>query len=103
MQHKKKILPAHFQAVREGLKTFEIRDNSDCGYQKGDTVTLQEFDPEMATMQFLSPIVRGQPPMVGRYTGASIDVEITYVSNYMQKENYVVFGFKVCDDQSSQA
>lgn len=40
MKHELKTLPVYFEAVLNGDKTFEIRDNSDRGFQKGDTVPL---------------------------------------------------------------
>lgn len=75
MHHKLKIEPAFFNAVVRGDKKHEIRDNSDRGFQAHDTVLLQEFD--------------------GEYTGKEQLIEITYVSNFMQKENYVVFSFRL--------
>ena len=38
MQHNLKILRCYFEPVLSGDKTFEIRDNSDRGFQKGDVV-----------------------------------------------------------------
>lgn len=43
MNHRLKILMTHYLRVRDGTKTFEIRNN-DRSYQKGDTVTLWAFD-----------------------------------------------------------
>ena len=39
MNHDIKILMNHYQRVKEGTKTFEIRKN-DRYYQKGDTVVM---------------------------------------------------------------
>ncbi len=77
MKHELKILPAYYKAVERGVKNFEIRNNNDRGFQKGDLVILKEISP-------ISPSL---------YTGREEMVEITYVTNYMQKEGYVVFGF----------
>lgn len=92
MRHELKILPAYFKAVENGSKTFEIRDNSDRGFQTGDMVLLKEYDK--------TRVINGGHGMrcpyeepVG-FTGKEILVEITYVTNFMQKENWVVFGFK---------
>lgn len=79
MIHELKILPCYFTAVERGEKRFEIRDNSDRGFQKGDTVVLKEFEK-------------------GDFTGREVICEITYVTNFAQKENYVVFGFSVMPD-----
>lgn len=45
MHHDLKIWPIHFARILDGTKTFEIREN-DRYFQPGDTVTLQEWDPE---------------------------------------------------------
>lgn len=75
MNHDLKILPVYFSAVFSGDKNFEIRNNNDRGFNKGDLVTLSEF-------------------VDGRYTGQELKREITYVTNYEQKPGYVVFGMK---------
>lgn len=41
--HTIKILPEHYNNVKAGTKTFEIRNN-DRAYQKGDTLTLTWYD-----------------------------------------------------------
>ena len=81
MVHEIKILPAFFEAVIRGEKNFEIRNNKDKGYQKGDTITLIEQRAE-------SPIPTGRGQMI----------EVKYVSNYSQPENQVVFGFSLIGD-----
>ena len=75
--HMLKILPRYFEAVLSGDKTFEIRDNSDREFQTGDLVVLREMDITKSVFQF---------------TGRSVEKQITYVTNFAQKENYVVFG-----------
>ena len=77
MRHELKIRESYFAAVKDGTKTFEIREN-DRGFQKGDEVVLREISDIDNT-----------------YTGNSIEVRITYVTNYNQKENWVALGFKV--------
>lgn len=72
MKHILKILPCYFEAVLDGKKTFEIREN-DRGYQAGDTVVLREHDKVML------------------YTGRELEFKIGYVLNFAQKENWVVF------------
>lgn len=44
MHHELKIWPQYYSHVASGSKTFEVRVN-DRGFQPGDTVTLEEFDP----------------------------------------------------------
>lgn len=85
MIHKLKILPAYFEQVKRGIKKFEIRDNSDRGFQAGDICILQEWRTE---------VVRWDA-----YTGNEIQVEITYVSNYNQPANQVVFGFNLVEEK----
>lgn len=83
MKHELKILPAYFEAVLSGEKTFEIRNNSDRGFQKGDIVTLIECtNGSMITA-----------------TGRQVTRQISYVTNYGQTDGMVVFGMKVSDDQ----
>ena len=43
--HNIKILPEHYNNVKAGTKTFEIRDN-DRAYQKGDKVTLYFWEKD---------------------------------------------------------
>ena len=74
MKHKLKILPAFFEAVVSGEKNFEVRNNNDRGFQRGDIVLLCEYT------------------LGGMYTGREIEKRITYVSNYEQKDGYVIFG-----------
>lgn len=45
MKHELKILPQHFIRVKDGSKTFEIREN-DRAFQMGDAVTLKEYLPK---------------------------------------------------------
>lgn len=60
-----------------GRKTFEVRYTGDRDFFEGDKVLLKEFDGNNQS-----------------YTGRQLLAEITYVSNYMQKPDYVVFSFK---------
>ncbi len=76
--HELKIVSCYFKAVVSGIKTFEIRKNSDRGFQKGDVIKLIELEPSRT----------GLIP-----TGASAEAIITYVTNYEQKDDYVVFSF----------
>ena len=73
--HDLKIRPHYFEAVIEGQKTFEIREN-DRDFQSGDTVNLVE--------QYF---VRGH----GSVTGRECSAEIGYITDYEQQPGYVVF------------
>lgn len=61
MNHKLKTHPEYFRAIVSGDRNFEVRHN-DRGYQKGDTLTLQEWRPDK-----------------GGHTGYEVTREITHV------------------------
>ncbi|WP_086314591.1 hypothetical protein A5821_002173 [Enterococcus sp. 7F3_DIV0205] len=71
--HDLKIGPVYFEAVIQGLKNFEIRRN-DRNFKVEDIVNLRELEK-------------------GMYTGRILTVEIIYITDFEQKEDYVVFGF----------
>lgn len=70
--HELKILPQYFVPVKEGKKTFEIRKN-DRDFKVGDNLVLKEIDKNS-----------------GEYTGKEVSRRITYITDYAQKENYIV-------------
>ena len=70
--HKLKIEPKYFKPVEQGYKTFEIRKN-DRNFQVNDMLVLQEYDRHQQ-----------------KYTGRSLSAIIVYITDYMQKPNYVV-------------
>lgn len=72
--HELKILPEYFDAVISGRKRFEIRKN-DRDYKVGDQLILKEWSQD-------------------NYTGDSYKAEITYITDYMQKNGYVVMGIR---------
>lgn len=74
--HDLKTWPEYFQAVLDGRKLFEIRKD-DRGFQVGDSVQLEEYDPQLNV-----------------YSGRAIVVEITYVTPFGQPDGQVVFGFE---------
>lgn len=64
MNHNLKIWPQYYSRVADGSKTFEIRDN-DRGFQTGDTVTLQEWDPKPKNPTDKIPVgYTGSPDLV---------------------------------------
>lgn len=75
MIHELKILPEYFQAIKDRVKTFEIRENIR-GFMVGEILTLKEYEN-------------------GNYTGREVHVQITYITNYAQKDNYVVMAINV--------
>lgn len=54
MEHFLKIEPQYYCRVADGSKTFEVRNN-DRGFQSGDTVTLQEWDPTHINATSMNP------------------------------------------------
>lgn len=72
MNHKLKIQPEYFKEVCTGMKSFEIRRN-DRDFKVGDKLLLQEYLPDSES-----------------YTGRVVERKITYITNYAQKDNYVV-------------
>ena len=61
MKHELKCWPEYFQAVKSGIKPFELRKD-DRGYAVGDILHLREYDPETE-----------------QYTGDEIDKIVTYI------------------------
>lgn len=78
MHHDIKIDASYWNAVQDGSKRFEIRCN-DRGYQKGDTISFCPQRPDRSLGSY--------GPPAGLY-------EITYVTGFQQKDNWVVFGFE---------
>lgn len=76
-QHQLKLDPQFYQAIIDQRKTFEIRKN-DRNFKVGDLLHLKVFD--------------GQ-----RYTGSTAIVQVTYISDYEQKEGYVVMSIKLLE------
>lgn len=69
--HSLKILPEYFEAVVQGYKTFEIREN-DRDFKVGDRLSLHEYIPDKG------------------YTGDYITVIVIYITDYAQQDGYVV-------------
>ncbi|GEL81948.1 ASCH/PUA domain-containing protein [Enterococcus mundtii] len=73
-EHELKILPEYFGAITSGQKKFEIRKN-DRDYKVGEQLLLREWNSE-------------------EFTGWAYKATITYVTDYAQKDGYVVLGIK---------
>jgi len=84
-EHSLKILPQFLARILSGQKTFEIRKN-DRDYQVGDTLFLQEHNPD-SKIQWAVPS-RQQ----------SARVEVVYISSFAQQEGYIVMGVKLLSE-----
>jgi ASC-1-like (ASCH) protein len=76
--HYLKILPGYFEAVLAGEKTFEVRKD-DRGFQEGDTVILQEYNPHTFPA----------------YSGRKVQADVRYIlRDYDLRDGCVIFGLK---------
>lgn len=83
--HDLKIAPPYYYAVESGQKTFEIRKN-DRRFQVGDKVNLRMWSV-----------------IENKYIGNNVlKREIIYITDYEQKENYVVFGIKKLNSEGGK-
>ncbi|WP_304341582.1 DUF3850 domain-containing protein [Metaclostridioides mangenotii] len=73
--HSLKIQSKYFDAVLNNKKNFEIRKN-DRDFKIGDTIVLREVKIDEL------------------YTGRTISGIITYITDYEQKDGYVVLGLR---------
>lgn len=81
--HELKVWPEFFEPLADGRKPFEIRRN-DRDFRSGDKLRLQEFVPVDA--------LEDHPD--GYYTGREVDRVVTYVTDWEQRENFVVMGIR---------
>lgn len=86
MTHELKILECYANAKLAGDKLFEIRNNLDRGFQKGDIVKYIVVNDSHIRIR--------NHPMNGK------EYEITYVTNYEQKDGWVVFGEREVGNES---
>lgn len=75
MVHELKIDELYFKDILSDSKKFEIRYN-DRNFKKNDKVILKEIDSDR------------------QFTGREVEVKIIYLTDYEQKQGYVVFGFE---------
>ena len=61
--HSLKIWPQYYQAVAERRKTYEHRSCRDRDFRVGDTLNLEEWDPDTKA-----------------YTGSSLCAGVTYIT-----------------------
>lgn len=98
MTHKLKIWPQYFDAVVEGSKTFEIRDNDrNPKFKVGDTLSLHEFDPGRDPHCPRHEYILADESCTcrpGRFTGRKKRVKVTYITDWQQQSNFVVMAIK---------
>ena len=75
--HRLKILPEYFEAQKNRVKTFEIRKN-DRNFKVGDKLMLYEINSKTK-----------------QKTGRVLEVQVTYMTDYSQKEDYVVMATRL--------
>ena len=97
MTHTIKIWPQYFCRVKDGSKTFEIREN-DRGYQPGDIVALWEFDPQQIDHD--CDITGSQWKEPRGFTGNSLEFKIGYVLPIDEKR--VVFSLLPMKDVKAE-
>ncbi len=79
MIHELKTWPKYYLAIIDGNKNFEVR-KADRDFKVGDTLLLQEYDPEKK-----------------EYTGEEVYARVTYIlqgGNFGIEEGYVVMGIQ---------
>lgn len=89
--HHLKTLPAYYDAVERGEKTFEIR-RDDRGFQRGDVVRLKRFDPQLGYTS---------APGGGRFSEMSLDRRILWIltgGQFGVEPGYVILALGTLDD-----
>jgi hypothetical protein len=72
MEHELKCWKEYYQAIVDGIKTFEIRQN-DRNFQVDDILWLREWSSDL-----------------GIYTGRNCRKKVTYITSFMQQPGGVV-------------
>jgi len=82
MEHRLKTWPEEFQATLDGRKTFEYQLDDRGGYKVGDTLVLQEWQPDQVRDGYA----------LGHYTGRVFRAQVAYVlqKGFGLPEGYVV-------------
>lgn len=96
--HELKTWPVFFEAVSDGRKTFGIRKN-DRGFQTGDLLLLQKFDPKgVRGPRYITP--NGDQTILP-HKADTTRVRVIYVLNGFGIEpGFVVMGIQLEDRES---
>ncbi|GAB2021708.1 hypothetical protein RyT2_07820 [Pseudolactococcus yaeyamensis] len=101
--HRLKLHSDYFEAVKNGIKTFEIRKN-DRGFKVGDTLILHLWVDTGVVVgyarvtDFISDGKGGGLSLIDRvpeYLADHIVAKVIYITDYEQKDGYVVLGIEV--------
>lgn len=91
-EHKLKCWPSYFDAIERGDKNFEVR-RDDRGFQRGDVLVIEKFDPESGTYVFDDSRQPARPFVLRR--------RITYIltgGRFGVEAGYVVMGLEPVED-----
>jgi len=86
--HELKLNTDYFSAVEAGRKRFEIRKN-DRDYQVGDLLALSSFE-NGSYQRWASTMNHIGNDTVGIHEADTILMTVTYITDYEQKDGYVV-------------
>ena len=75
--HELKTWQPYFDAIKTGVKTFEVRKN-DRGFCQGDTLCLREFDPN--TQDYSGEVINAKIGFVLHGVGFGIEPEFCVFS-----------------------
>ena len=81
MEHRLKMIPKYFNAVKSGERTFDVRD-TERNIQVGDTLIFQEYSSNLVSKENEDGL-----------TGREIEVEVTYVLKD-EVSNYDIISFQ---------
>ncbi|WP_337090011.1 DUF3850 domain-containing protein [Leuconostoc pseudomesenteroides] len=93
--HELKLDTEYFDDVKSGLKTFEIRKN-DRDYQVGDLISLSRFEDGkyLKTKSGLYANKENGLKAVPLNEADTILMVVNYITDYEQKDGYVVMGIE---------
>ncbi|WP_273711461.1 DUF3850 domain-containing protein [Leuconostoc mesenteroides] len=93
--HELKLDTEYFDDVKSGLKTFEIRKN-DRDYQAGDLLSLSRFEDGeyLKTKSGFYSNKESSLKAVPLNEADTILMVVNYITDYEQKDGYVVMGIE---------